>query len=100
MDRISSQVHGVEGFRFADPMIRCLHSLQMTWSCWPHYLSTVHDLQLLLDQYAAECELAGIRVGALKSKDMVHCGKDRAEPKGEAFDLLIKLCYYLHLCHG
>ena len=67
MDRISRHSQGVEGVRFGDLRIRSLLFADDVVLL----ASSDRDLQLSLDQFAAECEAAGMRISTSKSESMV-----------------------------
>ncbi|XP_048857101.1 uncharacterized protein LOC125724452 [Brienomyrus brachyistius] len=67
MDRISRRSQGVEGVRFGDLRIRSLLFADDVVLL----ASSSRDLQLSLEQFAAECEAAGMRISTSKSETMV-----------------------------
>ena len=67
MDRISRHSQGVEGVRFGDLRIGSLLFADDVVLL----ASSDCDLQLLLDQFAAECEAARMRISTSKSESMV-----------------------------
>ena len=67
MDRISRHSQGVEGVRFGDLRIWSLLFADDVVLL----ASSDHDLQLSLDQFAAECKVAGMRISTSKSESMV-----------------------------
>ncbi|TWW81820.1 R2 Retrovirus-related Pol polyprotein from type I retrotransposable element [Takifugu flavidus] len=104
MDRISRCSHGVEGIRFGDLRIGSLLFADDVVLL----ASSVRDLQLSLDRFAAAFEAAGMKISTSKSEDRcrvritadaapVRSGEERAEPKGEALNLLVDLRSYPHL---
>uniref|UniRef100_A0A8C6M0A0 Reverse transcriptase domain-containing protein n=1 Tax=Nothobranchius furzeri TaxID=105023 RepID=A0A8C6M0A0_NOTFU len=64
MDRISRRSQGVEGICFGGLRIRSLLFAD-------DVASSERDLQLSLEQFAAECEAAGMRISSSKSETMV-----------------------------
>ena len=76
-DRISRRNQGVEGVRFGDLRIGSLLFADDVVLL----ASSGRDLQLSLEQFAAECEAAGMRIGTSKSETMVLSRK-RVECSG------------------
>uniref|UniRef100_A0A8C5HIH4 Reverse transcriptase domain-containing protein n=1 Tax=Gouania willdenowi TaxID=441366 RepID=A0A8C5HIH4_GOUWI len=66
MDRISRRSQGVEGVRFGGLSIASLLFADDVVLLAPTY----RDLQLSLDRFAAECEVAGMRISTSKSESM------------------------------
>ena len=66
MDGISRCSHGVEGVRFDLRIGALLFADDMFL-----LVSSVRDLQLLLEQFAAEYEAAGMRISTSESEAMV-----------------------------
>lgn len=62
MDRIFRRSQGVEGVRFGESLFPQDREIQD---------SSVHDLQLSLDRFAAECEAVGVRISTSKCGTMV-----------------------------
>ncbi|TKS65465.1 putative 149 kDa protein ORF 2 [Collichthys lucidus] len=67
MDRISRRSQGVEGLRFGGLRIGSL----LFADDLVLLASSERDLQLSLEQFAAECEAAGMRISTSKSETMV-----------------------------
>ena len=63
----SRRSHGVEGIRFGDFTIAALLYADDVVLLVP----SVRDLQLSLDRFAAECEVARMRISPYKSEAMV-----------------------------
>ena len=74
MDRISKRSQGVEGFQFSGVRISSLLFADDVVLLAP----SEGDLQLLLEWFAAECELAVMRISKSKSETMV-LGQKRVE---------------------
>ena len=71
MDRISRRCQGEESVRFGDLKIASL-----LFADDVVLLASIHhDLQQALGWFAAECEMAGMRISTSKSEAMVPCQK-------------------------
>lgn len=88
MNRISRCIQGDEGIRFGCLRIRSL----LFGDDLVLLASSDHDLQLLLEWFAAECEVAGIRIITSKSKTKRHSTlfwvRDQVLPQVEEFNNL------------
>ena len=90
MDRISRHSQGVEGVRFGDLRIGSLLFADDVVLL----ASSDRDLQLSLDRFTAECEVAGMRISTSKSESMVLNQKrveDEILPQVEEFKYLVVL---------